>query len=395
MNVDMNPVINRSPIISNLRYVEWSFATIHLLINASRGRFNNTLLETVLILAFVGALILLSLVFPAARPYWQKQGYVSLGILLVVSANLVGIGLDLFVFVYIAKSCFLLHRKSILPTTIITGIAWVFSEIWDLTHAVYPEQIINLEPPYGVAPSSLAQIVVFPLGVYTAGSIFVIFFSLVIMAEQKSRQQAEALTSQVEALTVTLERTRIARDIHDSLGHTLTDLNIQLEVAQKMRDRDPNTALEALNVAKLLASQCIEDVSHALQAIREKGFDLDYALSGLIEQASQRESLQIHWHIDLPDLPMHRSYQVYCIFKEGLMNIQKHAHASYARFQGRLTPKGIVLELEDNGVGFDPEVCNSGFGLKGMAERVQILGGNFKITSAQGQGTHIQVTIPL
>ena len=105
--------------------------------------------------------------------------------------------------------------------------------------------------------------------------------------------------------------------------------------------------------------------------------------------------MQIHWHIDLPDLPMHNSYQVYCIFKEGLMNIQKHAHASHARFQGRLTPKGIVLDLEDNGVGFDPEVCNSGFGLKGMAERVQILGGNFKITSAQGQGTHIQVTIPL
>ena len=102
-----------------------------------------------------------------------------------------------------------------------------------------------------------------------------LLLSFAVIAERKSRQKAEFLAKEVEALAATLERTRIARDIHDSLGHTLTTLDIQLEVAQTLRQRAPEQALQALDTAKLLASQCLADVRRAVQTMRQTNFNLN------------------------------------------------------------------------------------------------------------------------
>lgn len=99
--------------------------------------------------------------------------------------------------------------------------------------------------------------------------------------------------------------------------------------------------------------------------------------------------------MNLPKLPLQTSHQLYCVVQEGLTNIQKHAHASYVTLRGQPTADGIILELEDDGTGFNCELPHSGFGLRGMQERVQILGGQLKIHTTPGQGTRIQVMIPL
>jgi signal transduction histidine kinase len=112
-----------------------------------------------------------------------------------------------------------------------------------------------------------------------------------MIAEHKSRERAETLAEQVETLAATLERTRIARDIHDSLGHTLTNLDIQLQVALKLHDRDSNKALQSLEHAKQLSSQCIDDVSRVLQTMRQPDFDLNQALETLVEQLRQAQIL--------------------------------------------------------------------------------------------------------
>jgi signal transduction histidine kinase len=89
-------------------------------------------------------------------------------------------------------------------------------------------------------------------------TVFIIAFSFMVIAEQKSRKRAEALAEQVETLAATLERTRIARDIHDSLGHSLTNLNSRLTVAQKkLQQHDVNAVCEAVDTAKFLATQCM------------------------------------------------------------------------------------------------------------------------------------------
>jgi signal transduction histidine kinase len=178
------------------------------------------------------------------------------------------------------------------------------------------------------------------------------------------------------------------------LGHTLTDLNLQLEIAQKFRLRDLDQAFRAVDMAKILASQCVEDVSQTLQAMRQSDFDLDRSLKTLFEQVRQKQSLQVYWEGKLPQLSLQTNHQIYCIIKEALINVQKHARASRVSFRSQSTTEGIILELEDDGIGFDPRE-DRGFGLKGMAERVQAIGGKLEISSVPGQGTQIYINIPL
>ncbi len=78
-----------------------------------------------------------------------------------------------------------------------------------------------------------------------------------------------------------------------------------------------------------------------------------------------------------------------------IMNVQKHARASQVSFYGGLTSEGIVLDIKDNGIGFDLEKMHAGFGIQGMMERVQLLGGRINIKTALAQGTQIQVILPL
>jgi signal transduction histidine kinase len=129
--------------------------------------------------------------------------------------------------------------------------------------------------------------------------------------------------------------------------------------------------------------------------MRSQTFDLDEAITNLIAQIEQNQNLAIELNINLPKLPLPKSYQLYCILQEGLTNIQKHAQATLVGIRGQSTSEGIILEIEDNGRGFNSNLVNSGYGLLGMQERVDNLGGNFKINSAINRGTCIQVTIPL
>jgi len=219
--------------------------------------------------------------------------------------------------------------------------------------------------------------------------------SQMIVTQQKNYQKIEELSEQVESLATTLERTRIAREIHDSLGHTLTDLDTQLAVAQTLRSHNPDQAFQAVDTAKFLARQCIEDVSQALDRMRQSDFDLNQALIALLEQLPQTSTLQVQWKVNLPEMPIYQSYQIYCIVKEGLMNVQKHAQAFQVSFFADQTTTGIILELKDNGIGFDRTAFHPGFGLQGMIERVQLLGGQLDIETAHTQGTQIYITLAL
>ncbi|MEM8722214.1 MAG: ATP-binding protein [Cyanobacteria bacterium P01_G01_bin.39] len=91
---------------------------------------------------------------------------------------------------------------------------------------------------------------------------------------------------------------------------------------------------------------------------------------------------------------MQVSQQLYLIIKEGLVNIQKHSQADTINLWGQYTSQEIVMGLTDNGIGFEPLIPSSGFGLRGMRERVQLLGGQMKIHSTLGKGTLIKITIP-
>ena len=375
-----------------LRYLEWLFLTTHLILSLTGGGFN--LLSH---LTIYSIFVAYSWIFPVDLSLKWRRVYILSAMSLIVVANLADVNLDMLLYLYIAKSFFLTGGKSTIWTIVVMGMFWVASEYYSEIQELKRLNSVRFEPPFGFGDYSPQSILIFSLGLYIAISIFIIFLSSVVVAEHKSRKRAEALAKQVEILAINLERTRIARDIHDSLGHTLTNLDIQIKVAQKLRDRDLDKAFQAVDTVAMLSSQCIEEVSHAVQTMRRSDFDLNRALNNLLEQARNDPAKKVQWSINLPQLSLSISHQIYCVVKEGLINIQKHANASRVNFQGYSTGEQIILKLEDNGIGFNPQQANSepgGFGLQGMNERVQTIGGKLKIDSARNRGTQILVTIP-
>jgi signal transduction histidine kinase len=369
------------------RYLEWIYITAHF------GMwFNSPDINWSATLGFYGIFFVLGWLYPSNRPYWQRFIYIVFALTVVVCVRRAGIGLALFLCFYNAKSYLLLSPKVTIIITIFTGIAWTISEY--LAELDKLNSAVQVTSSFVFDPSNPLKFIFFTIFFYTASNFFVIMFTSMMVAEQKSRQRAEELSIQVETLAATLERTRIAREIHDSLGHTLTDLDIQLEVAQKLRSHNIEQSFQAVDTAKILAGQCIEDVSQALHQMRQSDFNLKSALTSLMEQVRQNSTLQIQWKFNLPQLNLYKEYQIYCIVKEAIMNVQKHACASQINFCGDLTSEGIILEIKDDGIGFNSEKIHPGFGIQGMMERVQLLGGKLDITTAWKQGTQIQVRLP-
>lgn len=368
------------------RSSEWIFLIAHLgvLLSASGHSLS-------IVVGSCSTLFLLSWLFPLHRPRWQRLSYIILGTTTILGAGFFGVNLGLFLQVYAAKSYFLLGRRTAIALVALTAIPWTLNE-----YARESRQLKLMQPdPLGLNSIDPIRFAVFTLAIYAAASFFTLMLSHMIVVQQKKDQQIEDLSEQVESLAATLERTRIAREIHDSLGHTLTDLDTQLAVAQTLRSHNPTQAFQAVDTAKQLARQCIEEVSQALSRMRESDFNLNQALVALLEQMRQTSTLKVDWKVNLPTLPIYQSYQIYCLVKEALMNVQKHAKASYIQFSAYQTAQGITLDLVDDGIGFDKNSFTPGFGLQGMMERVQLLGGQFEIQTEPTQGTQIHITIPL
>ena len=385
-------MISSASFRSNLRYSEWGMIVGVRLAFLLDGSFQASIATSLQVVFCLVGYALLSLVFPINRPLWQRQVYVLAGILLAIFIRVTGIGIELFLYLYIAKSCFLLNRKNLILTVTLTLLLNLLTFVWALPKSAQMSAALCVE----LGDRNQIQQLIWLLSDNLVVTVFIIAFSFMVIAEQKSRKRAEALAEQVETLAATLERTRIARDIHDSLGHSLTNLNSRLTVAQKkLQQHDINAVCEAVDTAKFLASQCIEDVNHSLKTMRQSDFNLNQALTHLVEQLRYNQALSVQWEINLPKLPLQTSHHIYYIVKEGLINIQKYAHASAVRFRGVSTPEGILIELADDGQGFDPKLPHLGLGLQGIEERVQLLRGELTINSTPGSGTQIQIILPL
>jgi signal transduction histidine kinase len=394
------------PIRRTLLYIEWTVIVSFVIVMMFNGRgvISETQQITLSIVSLcLGSCICLSLFFPIGCPLWQRRAYVALEILVLLpTRTLTDCELQLLLFFFLAKSCFLLSRKDVMLTVIATGIAWQLGVAWYISEQPLqslrgsgPHISQSLEHPEKYKEQILIARIINDTGTYIGAGTFVVLFSFSLLSEQESRKRAVALTQQIEVLSATLERTRIARDIHDSLGHTLTTLSVQIELSQRAYGDDPNQSLQALNTAKDLADQSLAEVRCALRTMHEKNFDLHQALLTLTEQVQQGQSFEIHVDTSLPQLPPQVGYQIYRIIQEGLTNIQKHAQASSVYLGGKVAANYLALELFDDGEGFNAQAVHTGFGLRGIRERTMLLKGQLDIKSAPGEGTRMYITIPL
>ncbi|CAK6700645.1 sensor histidine kinase [Synechococcus sp. CBW1107] len=216
------------------------------------------------------------------------------------------------------------------------------------------------------------------------------------MANQKLKESA----AQIEILAMGRERSRIARDIHDSLGHALSGLNIQLEGALKLWEADPEQARNFVTQAKMMGSTALGEARQAVATLRQTDDlrkDLSSEIDLLIQRFRETTGVLPQVAVDCPPLPESVNLTVYRIVQEGLTNISKYARADHVRITIKASsePAQLAITIEDNGVGFHPHHNSTGFGLRGIRERAEAEGGQLRLITAPGEGCTLSVWFPL
>ncbi len=400
----MDTAIFVSPRIQKiLRGIEWFLLAYCTFSTLSSLAFTHSAVDYAQLGLFVGTVSVLSFFFPVHRPLWVRRSYIAVEMLILLPIVPLPINDYLFFELFVLKACFLLSRRDVI-IVVITAASLSFGQVaWHLPAMIERYKPTSLE--YFSQPGQILRDVFLE---YLVGCTFVVLFGVVFAAEQRSRHRAEVLSQEVEALATKLERTRIARDIHDSLGHSLTTLDVQLALAQRYSETDAAAASspsenqiklqQSLSAAQRLTTQCLAEARQSLHTMREPTFSLEEALSTLVEQ--MRQSFVVNLEVRVRSLPQQLSYQLYLMAKEGLVNVQKHAHSSRVSLSVVATDGQLTMTLADNGCGFDVHAPRPGYGLQGLKERSQLLGGQFTVysqpdSSQSRQGTTLQVTVPL
>lgn len=267
--------------------------------------------------------------------------------------------------------------------------------------------------PWGVAWLVASQLAVVPVFIrwlgfppvealmqsllYAGFSGFVFVVSLVALQQAQAREEQRRLNAELRATRALLadsarvhERTRISRELHDLLGHHLTALSLNLEVAGHLSEGRPRDhVLQAHALAKLL----LTDVREAVSQLREGGaIDLGAALRPLAENVPR---MAITMDIDEPltvEDPERAHVLLRCA-QEAITNVVRHAGASELLVAARRDGESIVLKVRDDGRGGDSIV--PGNGLRGLEERLGHFGGRLELHSTPGQGTQLTMILPL
>ncbi|MEN6409499.1 MAG: sensor histidine kinase [Anaerolineaceae bacterium] len=250
------------------------------------------------------------------------------------------------------------------------------------------------------------------LATFIAGLVFVMVFTQITVDEEKAHHEIQRLAdelttanarlreyaAQVEDLAIAKERNRMAREIHDGLGHYLTAIHMQIQAAQAlMPDADPR-ATDALDKARALSQDALIDVRRSVSALRDQPNDDRPLPERLHDLLAECESTGISTHLEVLGTPAALSPQVeltlYRTAQEGLNNTRKHSQADSVRLCLDYRDNARVrLVLEDDGVGSDDP--SGGFGLLGMRERAHLLDGEINIQTAPGSGFSLELELPV
>lgn len=196
------------------------------------------------------------------------------------------------------------------------------------------------------------------------------------------------------------ERNRLAREIHDTLAQGLTAISLQLEAADALLEVNANRAREAVLKALDLTRANLEEARRSVLDLRAaplEGRTLGDALSELCQSLQQDSRARLSFQAtgDRP-LPPRLEAGLYRIAQEALNNIRNHAQASQVSVELLVTPRQLTLTIEDNGRGFDLDhIPPDRFGLTGLNERARLLGGTFALESELGEGTRVEVRVPI
>lgn len=227
------------------------------------------------------------------------------------------------------------------------------------------------------------------------------FAFLGVVADQAAvAVQTARLFAEMQGKAATEERQRLARELHDSVSQALFGIGLGARTARALLDREPEKAVVPLDYVVSLAEAGLTEMRALIFELRPDALETE-GLIGLLEHHAAalriRHALQVETGFEAePSVSLEIKEMLYRIAQEALHNTVKHAQASAVSVRLQIEPESIMLEVSDNGVGFDPNRAFPGhLGLRSMRERAARLGADVKIESAPGAGTRTIVRVPL
>ena len=282
----------------------------------------------------------------------------------------------------------------------VTGIAFLGCLV-ALTYNLFHQNL-----PLNIPPERIATVWI---GAFLTIGLVILFLHLLVDAALKERQGQEKLAAanarlrqyalRVEELATVQERNRIARDIHDSLGHSLTVFGIHLEGALRLLQSNPAKAAELLWEIKQLNTSTLQEVRESITALRSDPLQertLSAALTDLMAEFQKSTGVAPAFDNQLKSLLFHDlDVVIYRIVQESLTNIRKYAAATEVNIAILQSATDLEITIVDNGKGFDLTQNTTGFGLQGMQERALALMGRLDIFTAPNQGCRVMAILPI
>lgn len=336
-------------------------------------------------------------------------------------------------FFAIARSGWPLSRLRLAVYFIGGGLLWVTSSwmnpiTWWLGFT-YFGQMFGLLPPIAVIPGTAIFVFISALTAFdwqisqitigaavgfffqwVAGNILYLFIygisrtsrqrAELIQKLESAQRELEASRQRDEELAVLRERERLARDLHDSLGHALVAMSVQLEAVQRLYKVDAEKASHQIDELKNITRASMDELRRSLAGLRAPGLGertLRDALQTLCKDVGQRARLEIHAEVDerVDALSPVQAEALWRVAQESFTNVERHADARKVSLQIRVEGRAVSMTIQDDGRGFpsDAENQNGHFGLRGIRERVEGLGGTLTLTA--NHGSRLDVSLPL
>jgi signal transduction histidine kinase len=375
---------------------------------------------------YLGALGLV-LVSALARA-WPALGLAELALLLLVAAQ---VALYLWNFILNTHWPLPLWRHAVyfVGSLALWALEWRLAPEFSWLGMTYFGQMFGVLPPLVAMPSTLAIFLFYlaraadwdlaglwpwgiigPLMGWAGFSvIFLFIYYTTRTSEERGRLVAELRAAQRELeaarqrdaeLAALRERERLARDLHDSLGHALVAVSIQLEAIQRLYRVDPARAEGQVDALKTLTRDTMAGLRRALAGLRSPGLGeqpLAAALQQLAVAVGQRSGLSVACTVSpgTERLAPAVAETLWRVAQEALTNVERHAHARTVSVDLQVLPAAASLRVSDDGQGLPPaaETLPGHFGLRGMRERVEGLGGSLRMHGAAG--TVIEASLPL
>ncbi|MDF2674901.1 MAG: histidine kinaselike ATPase [Clostridiales bacterium] len=213
---------------------------------------------------------------------------------------------------------------------------------------------------------------------------------------KKANRDLEVYASSIEELTLLRERNRISREIHDSVGHALSTIAIQLGAIERTIGREPNTAEELTKSLRTFTQNSLKDVRMAVREIKPKEFEENEGILVIEELINNFKKLtgvdvRLSFTKERWSLNSDQTYVIYRIVQEFLSNSTRHGKATSVRIVMAFTDYKLVVTLKDNGVGAERII--EGIGFKSIRERVTEIGGTFDYITSLGEGFLVKLEI--